>query len=179
MLVPLERSILKETGSMQSPVADRAEAEFSEAKPCSGDCCRESAASTLAELDVSDAVSGSANLARILLLDASDGTVGAIVVVRRGDSFKGDTLEPSVLDRLRSALGDAASECDGEDQADIRSELLGEDGGVSRSCAILCKRFWMPAKSICNLLSRLSNVPGKPECRRLGGVAAASLHDVS
>lgn len=87
------------------------------------------------------------------------------MLVRRGDSFRGDTLDPSVFDRLRSALGDAASEREGLDQDDIRSELLGEEGGVSRSCAILCRRFWMPAKSICSLLSRLSNVPGKPDCR--------------
>lgn len=102
-----------------------------------------------------------------------------VVVVRRGDSFSGDTLEFSVLDRLRSAMGDAASEREGDDHADIRSALLGEEGGVSRSCAILWRRFWMPARSICNLLSRLSSVPGKPDCRSLGDDNVASLHDVS
>ena len=180
MLVLLEQSVSDDTGSTQSTVTDGEDSESSETSLCSGDCRCRPAVSSLAGLnsDVPETVLESANLACTLLLDASGDTVAAIVVVRRGDSFNGDTLEPSVLDRLRSALGDAASEREGDDQADIRSELLGEDGGVSRSCAILCKRFWMPAKSICNLLSRLSSVPGKPEFRRVGDVDAASLHDV-
>lgn len=99
------------------------------------------------------------------------------MAVRKGDIF--NILEPTVLDLWRSALGDAGSECEGEDQAEMRSELLGDDGGVSLSCAILCSRFWMPARSVCNLLSLLSNVPGKPECRWLGDVADASLHEAS
>lgn len=88
-----------------------------------------------------------------------------VVLDFRGDNFSGDTLEPKVRDRPRSALGDAASEREGDDHADIRSGLLGEDGGVSRSCAILWRRFWIPARSVCNLLSRLSSVPGKPDCK--------------
>lgn len=83
----------------------------------------------------------------------------------RGDSFEGDSLDASVLDRLRSVLlGEAASVVLGEVHVEMRSALLGEDGGVSRSCAILCSLFWMPARSICSLLSRLSSVPGRPEC---------------
>ena len=96
----------------------------------------------------------------------------------RGDCFKGDNLEPRVLDRPRSEpLGDAGSGLDdGETHVEMRSVLLGEGGGVSLSCAIFCSRFWMPAKSICNLLSRLSKTPGRPEQRRVGD---ATFHTLS
>lgn len=65
-----------------------------------------------------------------------------MVLVLSGDSFSGDSLEPNMLDWPRSGLlGEAAPVLDGEPHAEIRSALLGEEGGVSRSCAILCSRF--------------------------------------
>ena len=58
--------------------------------------------------------------------------------VLKGDSFKGDSLEPRVLDRPRSGLlGEATSMLDGDAHDEMRSPLLGEEGGVSLSCAIL------------------------------------------
>ena len=65
-----------------------------------------------------------------------------MVVALKGDCFTGDSLEANVLDRPRVLVpGDAASVVAGDAHAEILSALLGEDGGVSRSWAILCSRF--------------------------------------
>ena len=166
MLVLPVCSLLSDTGSAQQSAKGITESGFSQTDVCSGDCCLSSAASIPAGLLSGDPVLGSANLACTWLLDAWGCVLQAMVVlVFRGDNFSGDILGPSVRDRPRSASGDAGSDREGDDHAEIRSALLGEDCGVSRSCAILWRRFWIPARSVCNLLSRLSSVPGKPDCK--------------
>ena len=60
------------------------------------------------------------------------------MVALKGDCLTGDSLDAKVLERPRDPLlGEATSAVEGDAHAEMRSVLLGEDGGVSRSCAIL------------------------------------------